>query len=196
MRPSAAVHDALAELLEYPRRGHAARCRELALRIAAEIPEAAADLAPLVRLAEETDLGSCEESYVRTFDVNAERALEVGWQVFGEQYARGAFLVRMRDWMRREGVAETSELPDHLTQVLRVLGRVPEDDARMLVGAAVVPSLARIRKALAGEGPYEGVLEAVARALAWAAGPEGTAPAAPSGAAVFTPASPKGGDLR
>ena len=166
MRPSAGLHDALADLLEYPREGHGARTRALADRVSAELPEAAHDLAALVRLAEAGDLGACEEIYVRTFDGNAERALEVGWQVFGEQYARGAFLVRLREWMRECGVAETSELPDHLTHVLRLIGRLPDETARLLVGAAVEPSLARVRKGLEDDSPYGGVLAAVAKAVA------------------------------
>ena len=166
MRPSPDLHDALAELFEYPREGHAARTRGLVARIAAEVPEAAPDLAPLARFAEERPLGECEELYVRTFDANAERALEVGWQVFGEQYERGAFLVDLRGRMRALGVAETTELPDHLTQVLRLLGRMDEDDARTLVARAVTPSLKRVRGQVDADNAYGGAVDAVTKALA------------------------------
>ncbi len=44
---------------------------------------------------------SCEELYTRTFDLNPVCALEIGWHLFGEDYERGAFLVRMRDQLRR-----------------------------------------------------------------------------------------------
>jgi len=169
MRPSAQLHDALADLLDYPREGHAERCRALVDRVVGEMPAAADELGPVVRLAEAGDLGACEEIFVRTFDVNTERALEVGWQVFGEQYARGAFLVRMREWMREHDVAETTELPDHLSQVLRLLGRLPEEQARLLIGAVVDPSLARVRKDLDDESPYGGVLAVIARTVSWAA---------------------------
>jgi nitrate reductase assembly molybdenum cofactor insertion protein NarJ len=168
MRPTADLHDALAGLLEYPCDGHAARCRALVDRVVAACPAAEDDLGPIVRLAEAGDLGACEETFVRTFDVNTERALEIGWQVFGEQYARGAFLVRMREWMREHDVAETTELPDHLTQVLRLLGRLPEEQARLLIGAVVAPSLARVRKDLDPDSPYGGVLAVVGRAVSWA----------------------------
>ena len=166
MRPAADLLDALAELFEYPRDGHAARARELAGRAAAGLPAAAADLEPLARFAETHPLGECEELYVRTFDANAERALEVGWQVFGEQYERGAFLVQLRGRLRELGIPETTELPDHLTQVLRLLGRAGEDDARTLVGRAVAPSLRRVRENLDEANPYRGALDAVAMALA------------------------------
>ena len=175
MRPSADLHDALADLLEYPRDGHAERAARAADVVAAEIPEAAADLDPFVRAAAERDLGECEETYVRTFDGNTERALEVGWQVFGEQYARGQFLVRLRELMRDAGLAESAELPDHLTNVLRLLGRMPEDEARVLIARAVEPSLRRIRKDLEDANPYAGVLGAVAKAAARHAVPEAAA---------------------
>jgi nitrate reductase assembly molybdenum cofactor insertion protein NarJ len=166
MRQNAPVLDALAELFEYPRAGHVARMRDLVGRIAAEAPETAADLEPLARFAADKSLGECEELYVHTFDANAERALEVGWQVFGEQYERGAFLVDLRGRMRALGVAETTELPDHLTQVLRLLGRMDDDDARTLVARAVTPSLKRVREHVAAACAYAGALEAVAKVLA------------------------------
>ena len=164
-RPTSAF-DALAELLEYPREGNAARVRALTDCVASTLPEAGADLEPLARFAEASTLGEAEELYVRTFDANAERALEVGWQVFGEQYERGAFLVDLRGRMRDLGVAETTELPDHLTQVLRLLGRMDEADARTLVDRAVERSLVRVRASLDDDNPYRGAIDAVSRAVA------------------------------
>ena len=178
MRPDSEILDALAELFEYPREGHGARVRALVERVVQRMPAAAPDLAPLAEFAASSTLGDCEEVYVRTFDANAERALEVGWQVFGEQYERGAFLVDLRGRMRALGVAETTELPDHLTQVLRLLGRMEVLDARTLIPRAVAPSLERVRKSVEAGNPYGGALAAVAKALEWAAEP---APAAAGG---------------
>jgi nitrate reductase delta subunit len=158
--------DALAELFEYPKAGHAERTRRLVDDAAAALPEIRAGLEPIARFAESHALGECEELYVRTFDANAERALEVGWQVFGEQYERGAFLVDLRGRMRDLGVAETTELPDHLTQVLRLLARMDEDAARTLVDRAVTRSLRRVREAIEADNPYAGAIDAVALAVA------------------------------
>jgi nitrate reductase delta subunit len=166
MHSDVVLFDSLAALLEYPREKHAARVRELTERVAADLPEARADLEKLARFAGASTLGEAEELYVRTFDANAERALEVGWQVFGEQYERGAFLVDLRGRMRDLGVAETTELPDHLTQVLRLLGRMNPGDARMLADRAVLRSLERVRGHLGEDDPYRGVIDAVGKALA------------------------------
>jgi nitrate reductase delta subunit len=177
VRADASVHDALAELFEYPREGHAARTRRIVDDVTGAMPELRDDLAPLAQFAEANALGDCEELYVRTFDANAERALEVGWQVFGEQYERGAFLVDLRGHMRALGVAETTELPDHLTQVLRLVGRMDDAEARTLVDRAVSRSLARVRGAIDAGNPYGGAIDAVTKALA-SSGPsdhEGTA---------------------
>ncbi len=132
--------------------------------------DVAPKLAAIQEFASTHTLGECEELHVRTFDGNAERALEVGWQVFGEQYARGAFLVKLRNLLREHGVPESSELPDHLTHVLRLLPHLPADEATALIDNAVRPSLERVLKSFAGEeSPYAGVLEAV-RAVVTAPG--------------------------
>jgi nitrate reductase molybdenum cofactor assembly chaperone len=167
MHASQAVHDALAKLLEYPTANLSHDAGDAEALLARELPEAATELVPFVAFAASHDLGECEEAYVRTFDVNPQRALEVGWQVFGEQYARGAFLVRMRELLRQAGVAETTELPDHLTHVLRVLPRIHESEARVLVDSAVAPALRRVLEDLAKQDDrtYVGVLRAVCRAL-------------------------------
>ncbi len=166
MLATPAVLDSLAKLLAYPTPELTHDASDAEAVLAREDPEAASELVPFVEFCSSHGLGECEELYVTTFDGNAERALEVGWQVFGEQYARGAFLVRMRELMRACGVAETSELPDHLTHVLRVLPRIDAAAARTLVESAVEPALRRILKDLEGrENPYAGVLRAVAAAV-------------------------------
>lgn len=167
MRASPQVHDALAKLLEYPTATFSHDVGDAEALLARELPDAAAELVPFVEFAASHELGECEEAYVRTFDVNPQRALEVGWQVFGEQYARGAFLVQMRELLRQCGVAESSELPDHLTHVLRVLPRIDEAAARTLIESAVTPALRRILEDLAkqDERSYAAVLRAVCRTL-------------------------------
>ena len=167
MRGAPETYDALARLLAYPTEGFAARVAADVAAIARDVPEAGDELVPFALFVASHELGDCEEAYVSTFDVNAERALEVGWQVFGEQYARGAFLVRMREMLRQCGVAESYELPDHMTHVLRVLPRIETAQSQALVESALVPALRRILGDAKGkDGPYSGVLRAVARIVA------------------------------
>lgn len=183
MRPSAAVHDAAAALLEYPTDGHGDAVRRCVEVIGAEVPGAAGRLDGFARSAAASDLSDAEELYVRTFDVNAERALETGWQVFGEQYARGAFLARLRGLLAEHGVAETTELPDHLTQVLRLLGRAREADACAIISRVVRPAVRRVRADLGDDHGYAAVLDAVAEIVEL------------HGAAASEPPAPKGSGL-
>ena len=166
MRPSIEVHDALAGLLSYPGPGLAGRARAAAAVVGAECPSAGACLEDFAARIADLDAGALEELYAATFDNSQERALEVGWHVFGENYTRGAFLVRMRGLLRECGVTESGELPDHLHHVLAALGRCDEDYAGRLAHASVIPAARRVLEALrADENAWAPVLAAVVEVL-------------------------------
>jgi nitrate reductase delta subunit len=101
-----------------------------------------------------------QELYVQTFEFNPACTLEIGWHLFGENYERGEFLVRMRQELRRYEIPETAELPDHLTHLLALIGRMERQDAVELAGQFLLPALAKIQDALK-ENPYESVIAAV-----------------------------------
>jgi nitrate reductase delta subunit len=106
-----------------------------------------------------TDL---EELYTRTFDINPIASLEIGWHLFGETYERGAFLVKMRGLLRQYHIEESSELPDHLTQCLMVVGRMPKAEADEFVSTYLRTSLDKILEGFQGkENPYEHLLLAL-----------------------------------
>jgi nitrate reductase assembly molybdenum cofactor insertion protein NarJ len=74
--------------------------------------------------------------------------MEIGWHLFGENYERGEFLVRMREQLRRYGIEESSELPDHLTHLLVLIGRMEHEEAAELAGQFLLPALSKIRDGL------------------------------------------------
>lgn len=156
------VFDQLAALLEYPDaelRGHLAGSRDLA---AQDQPKAAEALDSFDARTRDLSDGELQELYTRTFDTNPATALEVGWHLFGEQYERGAFLVRMRGEMRRFDLKESTELPDHLSHVLAVLGRMDSEEAGAFATTQVIPALARMREGVKSlESPYEDILTAI-----------------------------------
>lgn len=166
MRP-APVLDALADLLAYPEAGTAARAAAAQGLLAAQAPDLASRTQPVAALLSDGGTGAAQELYTRTFDWSPERALEVGWHLYGEQYERGAFLVRLRGLLRGHGVEEGQELPDRLDTVLRLLSRLPAAEACELAARAVAPALARMRAGFAAEPqhPYLALLEAVGGAL-------------------------------
>ncbi len=159
------LFDCLADLLGYPREDYPARVQAL---VAAAAGTSLADLANAFAagLAEVPPL-ELEELYTRTFDLNPVCALEVGWHLFGEDYNRGLFLVKVRGLLAQHGVAEAAELPDHLSHVLRLLARLPRDEAGAFAYAIVQQAVAAMVKGLeAQDNPFEPLVQAVAVAVA------------------------------
>ncbi len=104
-----------------------------------------------------------EELFTRTFDINPVCSLEVGWHIFGETYDRGGMLVKLRGLMRERGVAESVELPDHLTQTLRLFVHLDDKRARDLAVGFIEPAVRKMRDAFDDDGnPYLALLTTVA----------------------------------
>jgi nitrate reductase assembly molybdenum cofactor insertion protein NarJ len=89
-----------------------------------------------------------QELYVQAFEFNPACTLEIGWHLFGENYERGEFMVRMREQLRRYGIAESTELPDHLTHLLLLISRMDSVEASEVAGQYVLPALGKIKDAL------------------------------------------------
>jgi nitrate reductase delta subunit len=160
--------EALAALLEYPREGAARRALDARVALEASAPAAARACAGFLAHAASAPLHELEELYARTFDWSPERALEVGWHLYGEQYDRGAFLVAMRERLRAHGVEEGENLPDHLATLLRLLARAGPAEAEALCARHLRPALERLVKGFEATpgNPYEDVVRAVGEAVA------------------------------
>ncbi len=160
------VFDHVAGLLDYPGPDFRQRlqlCRDSFTRHAPR--EAERHLEEFASRVENLPQAECEELYTGTFDLNPVCSLEVGWHLYGENYARGEFLVHMRKGLRQFGVEESTELPDHLTLVLALLARLSPQDAGALVSGHVEPALDRMLAGLAGkDNPFEHLIRAI-RAL-------------------------------
>lgn len=197
MTTDATVYDQLAALLKYPGaelRGCLAGSRD---STAKDQPEAAAALDSFDARTRDLCEGELQELYTRTFDTNPATALEVGWHLFGEQYERGAFLVRMRSEMRRFDLKEDTELPDHLSHALAVLGRMESEEAGAFATTQVLPALARMREGVDSlKSPYEDILNAIWLVLTAHFGPAaaGAAPL-PTHSQMQGIGSSKGGQL-
>ena len=126
---------------------------------------------------ETADCGTAgyEELYTRTFDINPACALELGWHLHGESYDRGAFLVRMRALLAQHNLAESAELPDHLSHALALFGRMSDDEAAAFARESLKPALAQMRTPLAAaQNPHDHLLAAVEAVLqAWCTQPIG-----------------------
>ena len=164
MNGKRALLDALAGLYTYPGGGQAgdfaervARCRSQA---DGRSPGRGDALAALEERARGMSQGEIEEMFTRTFEINPVCALEVGWHVYGEEYARGALMVRLRQELRRHDIPEITELPDHLLHVLQLLGRLEPELADDLAGRYVLPALGKMIEGVTGKDcPYIELLE-------------------------------------
>ena len=133
-----------APLVSYPGEDYQARVRDCG--------EA---LAGFARAIEGLPVETLQELFTQTFDWNPETTLDIGWHLFGENYDRGDFLVKLRGALKTYGVAESQELPDHLSHVLRLLDRMPEDERAEFAAKFVLPAMGKLRDGLTkAESPF------------------------------------------
>lgn len=143
----------LARLFEYPGDGYAALCREAGLESFAD--ELGALSTPQI-----------QELFVGVFDWNPATSLDMSWHLFGEEYARGDCLVKMRQNLARYGITESVELPDHLTHVLALMARMDEREAEALAREFAAPAVAKLLAALEQKKtPFAALVRAVREAL-------------------------------
>lgn len=150
---------ALAGLLTYPDADYSQR---LEVSLCAANPECRVPLDQFANAIRGFELWQLQELFTRTFDMNPVCSLELGWHLFGENYERGLLLVRMRDELRRHGIPESTELPDHLTHALELLACMDHDEAADFIAACVLPALEKMLQAVRDkENPFENVLLAI-----------------------------------
>ncbi len=146
-------YDKLARLFEYPDTSYVRYCREAGLH------EFAAEM-------EKLTTSGIQEAFIATFDWNPATALDLGWHLYGEQYERGEFLVRMRVELRRYGVAESTELPDHMTHTLKLLARMDDGAAEKFAREFTAPAVAKLLAAVQQkQTPFAAIVAAVREAL-------------------------------
>lgn len=135
-----------ADILDYPAPGLAGKAAECAALIGAAQPEAVALLESFRGFAEENLLGKLQEIYSGFFDLNSICHPYVGYQLFGENYKRSAFLLGLKKAYRAEGFeGSTSEIPDRLSVVLRFIAHSKGgEEIDELLNRGLLPALARM----------------------------------------------------
>ena len=135
-------YDLLAELFAHPGpsyRDHVVRAGEL---LDSSYPEAGRLLDKFLEGLPDGDLLTLQELHTRTFDVQPITTLDLGYTLFGEDYKRGALLAGLsREHTTAKNDCST-ELADHLTNVLRLLPRMADHAVREeLVTVIVAPAV-------------------------------------------------------
>jgi nitrate reductase delta subunit len=156
----------LAALLRYPEDGYTDAAELCSEALSKNDREAAMLMGQFLAQTRDFSVEELQELYTATFDLDPKCALEVGWHLFGENYERGEFLVKMRGELRRLGIGESTEVPDHITHALEAIGRMEPDEAGEFATACLFPALDKMYAGLQGRSnPFEHVLLAVARVL-------------------------------
>jgi nitrate reductase molybdenum cofactor assembly chaperone NarJ/NarW len=161
------VYSKLALLFQYPDeeyRAQTVRCTEQMQDISAE---AASHLNRFCAAIHDMSTDQLQELFTRAFDLNPACSLDIGWHLFGEEYQRGEFLVKMRHELRESGLEESSELPDHMTHALALLARMDDAEAAQFAGQFLLPALHKMREAWKTDAdPFRSLLEALFALLA------------------------------
>lgn len=144
---SSGLYDTLGRLLIYPTEDIKAVAQECYRSVKSFDLPAGQAVANFAEKANNSSLAEMQELYTRTFEINPVCAMEVGWQLFGERYERGTFMVKMRQTLRNLGISESTELPDHLVHVLQAIDRLEPEEAAEFAGLFLVPA---VDKMLAG----------------------------------------------
>jgi len=164
--PNANEFELLAALLRYPTEGYTSEVARSCTVLANDDSEIGLLFRDFVQKTHSLSLEDLQVLYTTTFDLDPVCSLEVGWHLFGENYERGEFLVRMRGELRRLGVKESTELPDHLSHALEALGRMEPDEAADFAASCLFPALDKMIAGMKGKSnPFESVLIATTRLL-------------------------------
>ncbi len=153
------VFELLNAVLSYPDQHYHRKISECRRALESTHPEAADLLRVFEADAADKTVPQLEEMYIQTFDMNKTCTLDLGWPLFGEDYNRGLFLVKLRQEMRRLDVKDSTELPDHVTNVLAILGRMDFEAAKDFAHTCVVPALKKTHEGMIKESPYRFVIE-------------------------------------
>jgi nitrate reductase molybdenum cofactor assembly chaperone NarJ/NarW len=113
-------------------------------------------------------LSRLEELYTDTFDLQAICCPYVGFHLFGDDRARGMFMVKLKEHCYRAGSYPVNgELPDHISVMLQYLSIVVRgDDTRELINSCLIPAVKKMIPLFKNsENPYQGVLQATLKVL-------------------------------
>ena len=149
-----------ARLLSYPEDDYQMRAAEL-VRAFENDQNQRKQLLPFYDFIRTASPGKIEEIFTRTFDMNKTTCLEIGWHLYGEDYKRGEFLVRMRQSLAEYKIPESIELPDHISHCLLLLAALDEEDAPVYAERFLKPTLKIILKNFDKANPFRPLVEAL-----------------------------------
>ena len=156
-----------ADILEYPTPAIYEQVRECASGLAMLSETSQKQVNKFLIFVEDALLSRIEEVYTRTFDLQAVCVPYAGSHLFGEDAIRGMFMVKLRELYRCHNFAQDSELPDHISVMLRFLSRSDwAEESQELIEYCLIPSIKKMRECFKdNDNPYSAILEALLTTL-------------------------------
>ncbi|MDQ1338905.1 MAG: nitrate reductase molybdenum cofactor assembly chaperone NarJ/NarW [Campylobacterota bacterium] len=143
----------VAELLEYPSETFFDRLKNIGKVSSERYPEAVEELRVFEKLLPQ-DIYELQELYCRSFEVQPLTSLYVGYVLFGDDYKRGEMLANLNVEHRKVGNELSSELPDFLPNVLKLITKLAEKgDKETLEDVAVRVVAPAVKKMIAEYEP-------------------------------------------
>ncbi len=164
---TALLYDLFADLLEYPTLATPIKAGLCYQRLQDSQPEAGRLLERFYNETEMRTLGQMQELYTITFDMQPICYPYVGYQLFGESYKRGAFMAQLNEAYFLSNYSAKSELPDHVSVVLRYLGldaaKREDNFGKTLLYEGLIPALKKMVEALKNQtnNPYTDLVSAL-----------------------------------
>ncbi len=158
--------DALGRVLEYPGPDLPGRLEVCRATLAGSHPGAARFVEGAIAALEVSSVEGFEETYARSFDLKPACAPYATVHLFGEEsFKRGEFMARLQGRYAEEGFDAGSELPDHVSLLLRFAARAGRDEAGELAQYCLMTPLARMAAALDEANPFALLLRAAGEVL-------------------------------
>lgn len=158
-----AIYVWLGSFLEYPTSDLREAYEGFASRLDSECPEASPLMKDFFVQMSSFDLSMRQEHYVQTFDVMPKCSLYLSVQLFGEEsFKRAELMAGLKCAYEKHKTFEMTELPDHLSVVLKQNALFNEEEWAELVSMCILPALPKIARDLkANQNPYALVLKVV-----------------------------------
>ncbi len=163
-----------ATLLSYPSENVATEAAACSAGLKQISPEASVSLESFNPFLEASDISQIEEAFTGTFDLQSLCHPYVGYQLCGESQQRTMFMIKLRELYQQYGFIPGNELPDHLTEIMRFLGSVADQDCRQeIIQDGILPALEKITLGIESDNhPYVSLLNALQSFLTETASPD------------------------
>lgn len=162
------LYSAFSGLLSYPDTEKYNRAKETLDRLSEKYPEIEDDLNRFESETQKLEIEDLEEIYTKTFDMNKDCCLYIGYHIFDEGYKRNLFLSKLNSLFDGYDYETGTELPDHLSKILEFLTLdIKEKDRTTLLDEGLMPALDKLKKNInnSGGNPYKHIVNALKKIL-------------------------------